>query len=233
MLDWLFNRDGKFSLLRDFREGKAGALPRLALSLASGVATCAVMMVFFAFMEASNNLRDEQAAIAVAISGVVWCAMLWVLWTGYTRFLVLIRTGFALIALWVATIAACIIFEAIFQRGEEFFIAAAILSAIALTIGIITIATYQSMRGKPVRTSTGSVQVNCPECGYSLVGLTECKCPECGKRFMIDELIALQEYEGTRAMTTRHPLTQKPGSAPPTSPPPVPPQSDEPATSMG
>lgn len=228
MLDWFFNRDGRISLLRDFRDGRAGALPRIALSLATGVAVTAVMMIFFAFMEASGNFREEQAAIGVAIAGITWCAILWLLWTGYTRFLVLIRTGFALIALWVATISICIILEAIFSRGEEFFIAAAILSGIAITIGIVTLATYQMMRGKSVRTSTGSVQVNCPECGYSLVGLSECKCPECGKRFMIDELIALQEYEGTRAITTKHPLTQKPGDAPPTSPTP-----DKPATSAG
>lgn len=222
MLDWLANRDGQNTLLRDFREGRAGALPQLAFSLATGVAICAVMLVVFAFMEAAGNFRDEQAAFGVAIAGVTWCAILWILWAGYTRFLVLIRTGFVLIALWVATIAACIILEAAFSRGEEFFIAATILGGIALTIGIVTIATYQMMRGRPVRTSTGSVQVNCPECGYSLVGLSECKCPECGKRFMIDELIALQQYEGTRAITTRHPLTQKPGETPPTAPTPTP-----------
>jgi hypothetical protein len=38
------------------------------------------------------------------------------------------------------------------------------------------------------------VNVRCPQCGYSLVGLTELRCPECGTRFTIDELIRAQGY---------------------------------------
>jgi len=38
------------------------------------------------------------------------------------------------------------------------------------------------------------VNVRCPQCGYSLVGLTELRCPECGTRFTIDGLIREQGY---------------------------------------
>jgi hypothetical protein len=28
----------------------------------------------------------------------------------------------------------------------------------------------------------------CPRCGYSFVGLTQCRCPECGTEFSLDEI---------------------------------------------
>ena len=38
------------------------------------------------------------------------------------------------------------------------------------------------------------IDVRCPECGYSMVGLSQCNCPECGANLTIDELIRRQNY---------------------------------------
>lgn len=40
------------------------------------------------------------------------------------------------------------------------------------------------------------MRVHCPQCGCSLIGLTELRCPECGARFTIDKLIGAQGYTG-------------------------------------
>jgi predicted RNA-binding Zn-ribbon protein involved in translation (DUF1610 family) len=87
--------------------------------------------------------------------------------------------------------------EQSFRRGEEFIIGAIVLLAISGTFMLITTINYRRV-GQTIVDRTGAVNVKCPECGYSMVGLEECKCPECGRVYTVDELISLQDYvDGT------------------------------------
>lgn len=63
--------------------------------------------------------------------------------------------------------------------------------------------------GRSIVDAEGLVNVHCPECGYSLIGLPELRCPECGTKFTIDKLIRKQKYgvatttaAGTTSTTT-------------------------------
>ena len=46
-------------------------------------------------------------------------------------------------------------------------------------------------RGKPVIGADNQVDVHCPSCGYSLVGLHQARCPECGWQTTLDELFRI------------------------------------------
>lgn len=49
--------------------------------------------------------------------------------------------------------------------------------------------------GRSVLDERGEVQVSCPACGYSLIGLTSLRCPECGASFTLDEIIRAQHFK--------------------------------------
>ena len=67
------------------------------------------------------------------------------------------------------------------------------------SILLVTRNYYRYSRGRPVETPDGLVNVHCPECGYSMVGLNECRCPECGEHYTVDQLIRRQNYEDRSA----------------------------------
>ena len=46
----------------------------------------------------------------------------------------------------------------------------------------------------------GRINLNCPDCGYVMVGLSESRCPECGARFTLDELVRRQDYHLLRSV---------------------------------
>ncbi len=52
-------------------------------------------------------------------------------------------------------------------------------------------------RRKPIYTAEGHPNVNCPGCGYSMVGLHQSRCPECGNRYTLDELLLKQNFRNT------------------------------------
>ena len=73
------------------------------------------------------------------------------------------------------------------------------MAALCLVAGAVTLLfwlpTAQRLRlGRPVVNSENLVNVTCPHCGYSLIGLRDLRCPECGTQFSIDELIRRQNY---------------------------------------
>jgi predicted RNA-binding Zn-ribbon protein involved in translation (DUF1610 family) len=65
---------------------------------------------------------------------------------------------------------------------------------LATTLAVIATVAYRSRGGRPLRDLEGRVQVQCPKCGYSMIGLETCQCPECGHRSTIEKLIAAQDY---------------------------------------
>jgi hypothetical protein len=182
------------SLLRDLRTGAAGALARIGVSLALAAGLVGIAVGFLGIVEMQGSaFSDGGVAFVIGLAGAAWCAGLVATWFTYRKFRRLLRTAFAVIALWMVAIPTGIYTEQHFRRGEEFMIGAIILLAISGTFILITTINYRRV-GQTLVDRTGAVNVKCAECGYSMVGLEECKCPECGRVYTVDELISLQDY---------------------------------------
>ncbi len=190
--------EGQPSLIDDLRSGRAGLVPRVSLSIALAGAILAIPMFIFGLIEVTDRRVDDQyIAIGVCLAGAIWCGSMIAIWSTYRRWQRVIRTIFAVIGIWIIIIPLCVVIDNVTYRAD-FFIATGILSGIALTILFIVTAAYRSRGGRYLRGKAGMVVVNCPQCGYSLVGLKSCRCPECGLAFTLDELIDAQDYGALR-----------------------------------
>jgi hypothetical protein len=181
------------SLWRDLKTGDAGWVPRVGLSLASAGGVIAAGFVLMGLFDLGVGLRDHHVAIGVALAGVAWCASLVFIWATFSRWWRILKTIFFIFAIWVVAIPAGIFVDEVF-RSEEFFIAAIIAMALGATVFLLATLSYRRGGGRAIMLRDGVIDVRCPDCGYSLVGLTECICPECGRSLTIDELIRRQNY---------------------------------------
>ncbi|MGI9014772.1 MAG: hypothetical protein ACR2GY_11075 [Phycisphaerales bacterium] len=207
----------KRSLARDFLAGQAGFWPRAAISVCSGGVILALVLVAMGIIEnmgSTRRLDDESAAAALGAGGLVWIGLLVYIWWSYGRFGPLLRMGLYILGVWVIAIPLCFFVDRATMR-EELMICGIVVAGIAITLGLVFSTTYRISRGQPVISTEGNVNVNCPDCGYSMVGKHDCTCPECGCACTIDELIRRQNYEVVGptlkqdASDSRHPLTAK------------------------
>ncbi len=194
----------RFELWRDVREGQAGLLTRVALSLTAALVLLAGALVVLGLLEQSSYVRDEHVAVALGLAGVLWFVALIKIWATYTRFRNVLKTIFGILAIWAVAIPLAILADAFMRSGEEFFIAACILTAIGGSILLITSAAHRVRRGKPIFTPEGLPNINCPSCDYSMVGLHESRCPECGTRYTLDELLFKQDFRSTDRLGSEH-----------------------------
>jgi hypothetical protein len=198
VLNWCVRPEGFPLLANDLRNGRAGFGLRLALSIAALGLCIATMLAGIGVIHSINGrVEEEHAFIGMALAGVGWCSMLAWLWGGYRKWHRALRTTFGLIGLWALVIPVSIGFGTMLPRGE-FLVAACIVLGLATTLAVIATVAYRSLGGRPVCDVEGRVQVQCPKCGYSMIGLETCQCPECGHRCTIDKLIAAQDYSTLR-----------------------------------
>ncbi len=200
---------GIFATLRNLHRGEASILPRVILSLAAGLlltAAAFLSALFYALL--MNNwgmgflrVPDEYFAIAFAFCGAGWLASLVWIWRGMKNSKPLIPPALYTFSLWFVTAVALVgIEQATRSMAEEILMTATCCVSGAITL-LIWLPTIQRLRiGRPVLDGENLVNVHCPECGYSLIGLRELRCPECGARFTIDELIRRQEYTAARVL---------------------------------
>lgn len=184
---------------------EARPLVRVAASLISGLFLCAIALAgsfLLAFLRDGTvraRIFDIEYAIVFTVMGGVWVAVLAFVWrgvgqAGFPTQPMLITTGLAGV-----TICGSFAIEALPLREEEILIAALVLFAGALAL-LIWLPRIRRLRvGRPVLDAEDRVNVNCPDCGYSLIGLRDLRCPECGAGFTIDELIRRQRYEALGA----------------------------------
>lgn len=139
-------------------------------------------------------VRDEEIAIALVAASGVWVAVLFWIWGRVRRAGVLVRPILLTIGIGIAASLAGLMIDVFVRRDDETVIGAMFLifGAFALLAWLPAIVRLQ--RGKPVIDADNQVDVHCPNCGYSLIGLRDLRCPECGTRFTIDELIRAQDY---------------------------------------
>ncbi|MHC4610304.1 MAG: hypothetical protein ACYS7M_08155, partial [Planctomycetota bacterium] len=119
------------SILRDLRGGEAGCLPRIAISVAAGVAlaACAVFVLGIAdqllgqnvrtytsgssvFTYQTSRVRDEHVAIVTLMASALWFFLLTRIWSGYRRARVLLKSIFGVLGMWAVAIPLCIVIDA-------------------------------------------------------------------------------------------------------------------------
>jgi hypothetical protein len=91
------------------------------------------------------------------------------------------------------TAGLCVVFDRARGVEEEILIAATICGGAGLLL-LIWLPVVFASESRRVRGETGHVDVRCPVCGYSLIGLRELRCPECGEQFVLDDLLARQGF---------------------------------------
>jgi hypothetical protein len=211
------NVDSGRSILRDLRSGEAGCLPRLGISLAAAAAAIALAMLILALIDQligpsvrsytsrgqvvsyqTSAIGDLHIVIVLLLASAAWFFALTRIWASYRRLRRLLTTIFAVLGIWTVTPLLCVIIDMTLRWGQDFLIGGIILSAIAATVLLITVKIYRHSAGRAIVTDTGDTNVDCPKCGYSMVGLHESRCPECGEQYTIDELIRRQDYDALR-----------------------------------
>jgi len=207
---------GVLHVLRNLHKPEVGTLPRVALSVCSGLLFSAVALfaawgyASLVFRAATGpatgysaysylRVRDEHLAAAFAVCGLVWFFSLIWIWRGATRSRPLIAPALYTVGVVIATSIVGVVIDGFVRRDEEILIGALVMLAGAVALLIWMSALLRYRRGKPVLDADNLVDVRCPQCEYSLIGLRSLRCPECGSEFTIDELIRSQDYEGVKS----------------------------------
>lgn len=94
----------------------------------------------------------------------------------------------------VVAIGACFAAEEFGRRDSELLVAGIIFLGAAALLVIWAPAMARAYR-KPLLDEEAEINIHCPSCGYSLIGMRELRCPECGTAFRLDELIRAQDYD--------------------------------------
>lgn len=186
------------SLWTDLLNGRLSAFGRIAMSVCTfGGALVAALLVVGLISQAGGRVREETVALVLMVAGLAWLLTLAWLWMGHAVLGPLLRCAFALGAIWFVAILLAVI-AASQLRNDEVWIAACVIGGLTATVLLFASMMYGRLRGRPVIGRSGRVNVACPQCGYSLVGKTDCTCPECGTEYTLDQLIAAQDYEALR-----------------------------------
>lgn len=191
------------SLWRDVRAGVAGVPAKAALSLASGAALAAIMLAGIGmlglFDRSLIRIFSEPVGLscAVALGGFLWCVVLSLIWGTYQRVKNLFRLALTILGLWLVASMGAAWVESAHPRSPAapLLRAGFMLAAFAGMLIVLARAGYQKFGARAVIDDAGDVRVNCPRCGYSMRGLSECRCPECGTLYTLDALIRLQDYD--------------------------------------
>jgi hypothetical protein len=150
-----------------------------------------------------GDVRDLDIGLALALGGLIWSALLAWLWRAYAKARLgrhattLTRVIRPIMVTGIVSglcVPACVVLDGLRLDDTE-----VIVTAVALLGGAIVLAAWIPMLsllgvGRPLYGSHDHINVNCPQCGYSLVGLVEARCPECGAGFTLDQLLAAQHF---------------------------------------
>ena len=188
---------------REVGWSQAGWAPRLVLSIISGVGLLSSMAFgigLFGSLAAGSG--ESIPWIVLGLAGIVWCCTLTAIWTSLQFFRKTLRAALAVIGAWWVAFALCVLLGGVVTGGGPdvatavgvTFLIVLLAVAVAGTVWLPVRLLRRHTIGEPIFRRTGEVNVKCPGCGYSMVGLAHCQCPECGVEYTIDGLIGAQGY---------------------------------------
>lgn len=199
---------GLLYVLRHLRTRDVGILPRIVLSLATGVFIAALLLAgaWLAAALLGKGLRppynrfdvDEYiATIAIALGGCAWLAVLHWIWRGAGRGRFPLGPILATLAIAIATSVGVVLIDEAVRSSEEILMAAAILLAVGIVFLIWLPCIQRELGRRSILTDQARLNIACPACSYSMIGLRESRCPECGTNYTIDELVLAQQFAVT------------------------------------
>ncbi len=215
-------KDNYFAAIRELFRRDAGLIPRIVLTIGSGLLLSAAALVaawgmaWIAFSKGERrwmHVEDELLAVAFAGGTLLWFLALAYVWRGEYRAKTLLMPIILTISLGVTTVFAGVALDSLVRSEEEYLIVALVLLAGLFLLVIWLPLALRLRRRTSVLGDDDLVQVYCPSCGYSLIGLVESRCPECGAQYTIDELIRHQDYEASPRQVGRGKLRVTPGTA--------------------
>lgn len=176
--------------------------PVLAAILTTGA--CVVIPILAVLSADVLRMGRSVERGAAAILGTAGAIVTLRVWTRYLRGLEgqtsrLARAGryraaSHSIATVIVTVGVGFLADEFGGRDSEFLVAGAtFLGAAALLLAWVP--TMARAHRQRLMDANEQLNVHCPSCGYSLIGLRELRCPECGTQFTLDELIRAQEYD--------------------------------------
>lgn len=176
---------------------------RVVISLSSACVLCAAALVSIWVLENVYALYGERwwlmSFFAAAVAEGAVLVRIWKPARPTTCSSTVARPLALTIITATATIIGCALAEVFVRRDDELVMGAVGLLGGAGILMIWLPALNRLMVGRRVVDDVNTVNVFCPACGYSLVGLRDLRCPECGASFTIDELIRSQNYTGVKS----------------------------------
>ena len=181
---------------RELRGQRRHILLRLAMSFVSGLALLAATLVgawVWAQVAGLGRVQEEELGSALTLGGALWLGALVWLWR---------NAGVALNVIWTVAIGAAVlglsftVARVLHVQEPEYPVGALLFVGLGGILLVWLPLLVRRLRHRPLTDPENNIRVNCPQCGYSLVGLRELRCPECGTRFTLDELIRAQNYAG-------------------------------------
>ena len=200
------------SLWRQLSEGSADFGAQLIVSVAAGALLTALACAA-AFLVASasvgSRVDDEVILFCFFIAALVYVGVLYWIWSRSISKRAVLLTAAVTIGLWLIVGGLSILVANVLRSGEvlatSFFFAGA-----GATVMLWLTMWRRFSGGKSLRTVEGEIDVRCPTCDYSMVGLSTTECPECGQHLTIDQLIAKQNYEALAPKTASNDLSGDP-----------------------
>jgi len=179
-------------------ESRPNLIVRLGLSLVLALLLLAAAVLaawLWALQSGSRYVRDEWIGLSLAAGGIAWLWLLFYIWRPMQKARGLLVP--ILFTVGTALAAGCVLFlidEMSNGPDEEGLMTAVFFAACTIVVLVWVVAFERLHTPRKVLGPDGIVQVNCPQCGYSLVGQRELRCSECGLTFTIDEIIRAQGY---------------------------------------
>jgi hypothetical protein len=202
------------SLLKMLSDGTAGAGTRLMASLSAGLLVAAVSCVACYILSSwfpqprtpvpstggrmTIYVSDSVAAVVFLFAATLYVAVLFWIWSRHRRKRVLWLGGAMTVGIGLVAILLGILVDIWFSGDEEFLICGIVLAAIGLALAGWTRLYHRHVGGRALFDESGVLALQCPSCGYSMVGLKEARCPECGQEYTLNDLMARQDFEALR-----------------------------------
>lgn len=197
-------------LYQRFRRGECRVLIYVGAGVVSGLALAGLgLAVGWLFgiitgQSSRGNVEDEHIGIALAVALFLWAALQIRIWTWAPIRLGVRRVGagvslmkpIVLTVVITAVGAALVVPLSNMRLDDVEYIASAVCLLVAAGTMFVWLPLVDRLRyGRALFTPEDHIDVRCPNCAYSMIGLNETRCPECGATFTIDELIRAQNYE--------------------------------------